>query len=343
MRRCLVALALCILSLNVMRDTTPTRFMLITPTYDGSGYATHPDVLYFEQGWPDNGRYRYWMAFTPYPNCSYSHENPSVLVSNDGRHWFEPRGLRNPVVAPPPEGHYSDPDLFMADGKLWIFYRWSHGLEERIYAKSSRDGVSWSGEVTIIDTRSESLLSPSVVVENGVLKMWYVDIRPSPNVLKLRTSSSPEGPWSEPSICNVEGRPDDRELWHLDVVRVGGGYDAFVVLINKGKGLRNAELYFATSEDGINWRLSEFPVLAPSASGWDDLLVYRSSAVLLEEGEGVLLRKYALWYSACNKEREWHIGYTEVSICFDGGELLPCEVFNRPRGFEPKFPLAGRD
>ncbi|MCS7103815.1 MAG: hypothetical protein NZ992_08065, partial [Candidatus Korarchaeum sp.] len=133
----------------------------------------------------------------------------------------------------------------------------------------------------------------------------------------------------EPSVCIVKEMPEDRELWHLDVVKASEGYDALIVLINKGKGLRNAELYFANSGDGINWRLSESPVLIPSANDWDNMLVYRSTAVLLEErGErGTYLRKYAIWYSACNENKEWHIGYTELSICIYSDKLMLCEGF----------------
>ncbi|MEM3537810.1 MAG: hypothetical protein QXG30_05000 [Candidatus Korarchaeum sp.] len=323
----LLAIAL-ILSLSVVKEGALARFMVITPTYDGSGQAVHPDVIYLERGLGGR-RYRYWMVFTPYPKGDYSRENPSILVSGDGRSWFVPRGLVNPLAAPPPKGHYSDPDMFSFRGELWIFFRWSYGLEERIYAKSSRDGISWSDEVKVLETSSESLLSPSVVVENGTLRMWYIDNRPNPNVLKMRTSRAPEGPWSEPTVCDVDGVPEGRELWHLDVVRVSGGYDSFIVLINKGRGLREAELYFATSKDGVKWRLSEIPILMPSVSDWDNYLIYRSSALLLREGEegGTSFRKYALWYSACNKDKEWHIGYAELSICISGDELLLCDGF----------------
>ncbi len=323
MRRLVIAAILVlVLSPSIIRDNASIRLMLVTPTYDGSGQATHPDVLYIKRGLG----WRYWMVLTPYPNGSYHHENPSILVSNNGRDWSEPKGLRNPIVDPPSEGHYSDPDIFLAEGKLWLFFRWSQGLEERIYAKSSENGISWSREIVVMETRSESLLSPSVVVEADGLRMWYVDIRPNPNLLKMRTSRSPEGPWSEPIVCSVEGVPKDRELWHLDVVKVGEGYDAFIVLINKGKGLREAELYFATSRDGVRWKLSEVPILTPSVRDWDNSLIYRSSALLLEEGldGGVHLRRYALWYSACNKGKEWHVGYTELSICMDGDELKVC-------------------
>ena len=308
---CLMAL----LFIPVIRDTGSSRLMLNIPNYEGSGQAIHPDVLLLKK---PIGGYRYWMAFTPYPNGSNIHENPSIVVSNDGKNWQVPEGLRNPLEGTPTEGHYSDPDIFVdGRGRLWLFFRWSHGLEERIYAKYSADGIRWSEKILILETKSESLISPAVV-HDKLYKMWYVDIRPEPNVIKLRTASSPLGPWSEPLKCRVSGVPDDRNIWHLDVVKVKEGYDAFILLINKGKGLRNGELYFATSKDGIEWNLSSFPILVPSSKGWDSFIIYRSSALLLEEIGGC--RHYALYYSAAEssgKSKIWHIGYTEVRICVD--------------------------
>lgn len=164
--------------------------------------------------------------------------------------------------------------------------------------------------------------------ERGIYKLWYIDNRPSPNLLKMRTSTFPRGPWSEPEICKVEGVPEDRELWHLDVVKVKDGYDALFVLINKGKRLRKAELYFGTSEDGVNWKLLSVPILIPSERDWDNWLIYRSTAILLEEKEvgGVISRRYAVWYSACSKGKEWHTGYTEFSVCINDGKIILCNA-----------------
>jgi len=314
-RSTLICLMIFFLLIPIIKDTGYSRYMLDIPTYEGSGQAIHPDVLLLKK---PIGGYRYWMTFTPYPNGSNMHENPSIVVSNDGKNWQVPRGLRNPLEQAPGEGHYSDPDIFLDDrGRLWLFFRWSHGLEERIYAKYSTDGIRWSEKIPILETESESLISPAVV-HDKLYKMWYVDIRPEPNVIKLRTASSPLGPWSEPLKCRVNGVPYGRNIWHLDVVKVKGGYDAFILLINKGRGLRNGELYFATSEDGIEWNLSSFPILVPSSKDWDSFIIYRSSALLLEEIGGC--RHYALYYSAAEssgKSKIWHIGYTEVRICVD--------------------------
>jgi hypothetical protein len=311
----LVYLVIIFLLILFTRSLGSSRLMLNIPTYEGSGQAIHPDILLLKK--PISG-YRYWMAFTPYPNSLNIYENPSIVASNDGKNWEVPKGLRNPLEQAPSEGHYSDPDIFIdEDERLWLFFRWSHGLEERIYAKYSVDGIRWSEKIAVLETDSESLISPSIVFDK-VYKMWYVDIRPEPNVIKIRTAPSPLGPWSDPLKCKVNGVPDDRNIWHLDVIKVKEGYDAFILLINKGKGLKNGELYFATSKDGIEWNLSPFPILTPSSTGWDSFIIYRSSALLLSEIEGC--RHYALYYSGAKSSCGsiiWHIGYTEVKICVD--------------------------
>src|SRR5690625_4256142 len=68
-------------------------------TYDGSGQATHPDVLYFENGW---GGYKYWMAYTPYPFSDDSLENTSITYSNDGVNWHT-KIIQNTIYQPKTE------------------------------------------------------------------------------------------------------------------------------------------------------------------------------------------------------------------------------------------------
>lgn len=144
MRSLILALSIVtplILFIPIQSDLASSRLMLETPTYDGSGQAVHPDVFHSSWGWPKAAKYRYWMVLTPYAYSDFSRENPSILVSNNGRNWFVPEGLVNPIEPAPTEGHYSDPDIVMGDGRLWVFFRWDKGLEERIYAKSSNDGI----------------------------------------------------------------------------------------------------------------------------------------------------------------------------------------------------------
>ncbi len=55
--------------------------ILSVPTYDSTGQSVHPDVVLFPGGWHGS---KYWMAMTPYPFGASSHENPSILNSDDG-------------------------------------------------------------------------------------------------------------------------------------------------------------------------------------------------------------------------------------------------------------------
>ncbi len=92
---------------------------LNTPTYDGSNQTVHPDIYYNASGW--NG-YKYWMAITPYPDAA--HENPSILVSNDGFSWAVPPGLTNPIDLPYPGAENSDPDIIYNEtsNRLEVYY-----------------------------------------------------------------------------------------------------------------------------------------------------------------------------------------------------------------------------
>ena len=53
------------------------------------------------------------------------------------------------------------------------------------------------------------------------------------------------------------------------------------------------------------------PLIGPSdGKQWDNGYIYRSSFVR-ETGEEPKLR---IWYSACSKQKVWHIGYTEGTL-----------------------------
>ena len=71
----------------------------IHDTYGAPAGATqaatiHPSVV--DMGRKFNG-YRWWMANTPYPGQSESHENPCIYGSNDRINWYVPAGVVNPI------------------------------------------------------------------------------------------------------------------------------------------------------------------------------------------------------------------------------------------------------
>lgn len=284
-----------------------------TPTPDRSGTCVHVDVCQAEEGW--NG-YRYWMTFAPYQTVEQ--ENPNVLVSNDGRNWSVPFGLTNPIDSVENasyDRHLSDPDLLLdSDRKLWVFYRMvekgKNENRELILVKSSKDGTTWSTGDTILDSRTEGYLSPSLVAETGHYTMWYVDEQAEPNELHKRTCNIPNGAWSEPTVCNIRA-PSDLDIWHIDVTKIEDQYYALVVTTFFSGAGGTGELWLAVSSDGNNWTLGNHPLLEGTkvVSEWDAASVYRSSGIWLKN-EGKM--RHALWYVGKNSIGKHHLGYTEL-------------------------------
>lgn len=89
-------------------SSEPVQLHLPSPI-EGNNEVVHPSVYYNPSGWRT---YKFWLAMTPYAKSNNEVENPSVLVSNDGKEWIVPKGGSNPIVEKPNEGHNSDPHIF---------------------------------------------------------------------------------------------------------------------------------------------------------------------------------------------------------------------------------------
>ena len=251
-----------------------TWWPLDIPTYDGDASVGHPSVVFVPEGW--NG-YRYWMAFTPFPDGS--RENPSIVVSQDGIRWQVPDGAINPVVSADEirrAGYRcnSDPELVLtADGQMLLYYRPFSRRNEAIFCKRSRDGVEWSSARMVLCSRAvrypAALLSPAVEVgTDGVLVMWTVNgLTLGRRVVERRTS--PDGlRWSPPERCAI---PRGVNPWHIDVAPAGGRYHMLVS--------DRTRLFYWTSEDGRTWTGSRTRAVARSGTAHDARGHYRSTFV----------------------------------------------------------------
>jgi hypothetical protein len=270
------------------------------PTYDGTGQAVHPDVIYFPKGWH---KHKYWMAVTPYPNGNDSRENPSMLVSEDGQTWSPPDGLENPIVSAPSCDHNSDPDLVYNPGndKLYLYYtrqaranRCAGQNTNDILLLTSGDGVNWSAPQSVMQWNLDSYplyLSPAVVLVDGTFHMWTAG-----GGGVLHTTSKDGITWSPVEKVDLAAAP-----WHLDVLHVDKQY----LMDYVDSPNASARLMLATSSDGLRWTTYPDPLLSPS-TGWDNERIYRST--LLYDDAARLFR---LWYSAKSSNGQWHVGYAE--------------------------------
>jgi hypothetical protein len=279
-------------------------------TPDGSGQAVHPDVVYIPGGILS---YEYWMACTPYPFGSDRLENPILRVSNDGINWGPLPGAPDPLVPAPdnPHWHHADTDLVIHNGVLHLFFMSTnrHKPETILSLMKTRDGVHWTSPTAIY--RGDCAVSPAAVVdEDGHWRLWYVwrDSLSSSqwSKLYLHVTDDPKK-LGAPQICSLT--IPGYVVWHLDVSRFGGGYEALVTAFPIGRDPSRSLLFHASSVDGIEFTPSTGnPLLKPSWVGWDNRMIYRSTFIKGQDGA------YRVWYSAASWGMRCGIGLLEGTL-----------------------------
>ncbi|WP_433774908.1 hypothetical protein [Bacillus wiedmannii] len=291
-------------SKNIRNANSKTFLKLPTPYDDGAEWegrmhqATHPSIVQFDTEW--NG-YKYWMAFTPYPFARLSTENPCVVASNDGVKWDIPSGVTNPLDVAPTGGYNSDTHILFNEStkKLEIWYRavTENASVETLKRVTSADGSSWSTPETMLESRGAAnilqYIAPSVIFENGKYRMWVM----RDYFIYVMESSNGKS-WSNPVRINAGG--DYIHCWHAGVQKYNGIYYLLNCdkLSNQGSG---GELFFYTSEDGINWTKGK-KVITYTGNEWDydGQGVYRSTLLFKDESVYVYYGMYS--------NKKWTIG-----------------------------------
>jgi len=303
-----------------------------TPTYDGSGQATHPDVYYNANGWRG---YKYWMVMTPYPNGDSAYENPSVLVSNDGISWIVPSGLKNPIDPKPASGSNSDVDIeynAILD-RLEIYYVESGGGNSILMRRTTTDGINWSPEEIALTVPDYQIMSPAIVTSGSVYDMWYTGGANCNSDITVKYRTSTNGlSWSSAQAVNIHPGVN---VWHMDVkfIPAVGEYWMIYAAYPKGSTCGNTDLYFAKSKDKINWEASGNKII-PRASYYSSQ-VYRSTF----DVSGDLLK---IWISGRTSNNVWHIGYTSSQITIVPTPTpSPTPTVTPTPSPTPPLPLAG--
>ena len=271
----------------------------------GDNEAYHPKVLAFKNGW--NG-YKYWMSYTPYPKGDDSKENPHIAVSNDLINWKTPEGLKNPLDEKFNDGikkqYNSDSHIvYNSDtNELECYWRFVDDVNNQviIYRKKTLDGIHWGEkEITAysLDRKQKDYVSPSIIYENKVYKMWYVDKN---NIVRYATSVDGIN-WIDKQEVKIDYE-QKLKTWHLDVISTEKGYEMLVVAFDKWENHNKMSLYYTNSIDGINWKVAK-TIIKPTnkTNNWDNLGIYRSSFIY-EDG------KYYVFYGGTSKKYHHGIG-----------------------------------
>ncbi|MCA1021665.1 hypothetical protein [Halobacillus litoralis] len=297
---------------DIERITNTRRhypIMLEIPTYDNTKEAVHPDVLYIHNGFGSE-KWRYWMAMTPLGGRDDQVENPSILVSHDGKIWDVPTGLTNPIVDTPPgdDNHNSDPCLEYYNGKLYLYYRetlkTASPRQQRIYLMKSSNGVDWSYPQTVLydgTGNPEAMLSPTVRYLNGQFVMWYVEGKQS-NSLKRRVSSDGEI-WGSEYTCTTNGLPSGKVYWHIQVSKSIEGRLEMLLNSFPSNGYSGRLHYAYSYDEGKTWQTSsQFidPLYPHEAQRF-----YRGTIRHVEGNPNL----YEIWYSSLGEDNTYKISY----------------------------------
>lgn len=300
---------------SLIRGTANPETPLSITTYEGGqNQPTHPKVLYLPNGWKGH---KYWMVYTPYPNNDSFHENPCITYSDDGLTWSE-EGISNPILSIPEEHRgswYSDPHLVYIPEtdtmEMWVRYcsRGTDGLDngwEGVYRLTSSDGINWSDKeylYHVVDTEWASVLSPSIIYDEGKYKIWFVYQR---NCLKYYESDDGTN-WQHIRDISVGLNPlGNYLLWHFDMIKTDKGYEFVGCYQINGEFDRNNYIAYSHSTDNVTFEPAVC-VLTNGASGqFDDLELYRPCLVRVDN-------KYRMYYGAQKNIRIWHIGVVEAS------------------------------
>lgn len=250
----------CILALSdyfspMFSDSEGSAVLNIETYIDGENQPTHPSVIDMGQEW--NG-FRYWMAYSPYPNADGAEENPCVCVSNDMYHWLTPDGLYNPIAFNEETAcdELKDPHIVYNDDlnslEVWYLRRIDSTIKSGgtllLFRKTSSDGVHWS-EYEVIKELS-GYLSPSIVYENGKYKLWAIQQSTSENSGALAYFESSDGKtWSNIAKCTFGDHPELQEIWHGAVSHD----DKYRFVFIEASSKSNAILY-TESSDGLSWQ-----------------------------------------------------------------------------------------
>jgi hypothetical protein len=279
-------------------------FTLHIPTYDQSAQAVHPDILYQSGNSP-----AFMLAFTPYPFSIDKFENPSILISNDGLHFFEEYPGLNPLVAAPSYDHNNDPNLFYYNGQLCIMYLETLRPErQNLVLLTHTGGGHWSPRIVHTDylqAGDPMILSPVYVRIDHNDYLFYVNMtRYKIQFVPLKENFIPDCSARQDITINMEGFTP----WHIDIIPHNDALYMLICCVRRENDQKKYDLYAARSYNGYLWTFSPNILINNSyrATGFfinDDMYIYysRQTWFFLSWETGIVKKQLSQFKAAVSK------------------------------------------
>lgn len=291
-----------------------------------------------------NGEYRMWYTAggLNYPTDTELRSRISYATSPNGINWLKYAG--NPVMDVDYTGAWDSLGVetvsILIDSlappserfKMWYAGQYFNSYRYDIGYAVSSDGISWQkyGQPVLqIGSANEwdngFLEGPSVILENGVYRMWYcgydatVNGSPTDGQANIGYAESTDGiNWvKHPSNPVMTVSPSGWDAIYVQdphVILMNGQYHMWFGG-NEVDGY-GQQVGYASSADGINWMKSPAnPVLTKGGAGEWDRQTASFPSVLVQNGV------YRMWYTGKDMEPVandlnyyWEIGYAEAPV-----------------------------
>lgn len=280
------------------------------------GDVVHPCVRYIPEGYLGH---KWWMVYTPYYAANETTENPILCYGDSDSseaptHWI----VVYQVQGQPETGYNSDPTLFYEDGRMYVM--WRENLTNRCskagYVRATFGAEVLEGSIGEVfgplfgtkDFEEDAEVSPTFIkVKGGKYRCyamhlrfhlhWILQLNPFLKKIMNTISNITDilGIWSQqkgygyaiwesdditkPFIyketlrflnCNKLYRP-----WHMDLFEYNESLYA-IVQTNQC----NADICLAKSDDGINFRMFDNPLMTNKTCGM--LGIYKPTGVFVD-------------------------------------------------------------
>ena len=238
---------------------------------------------------------------------------PSVAHAESDGQWIKYSG--NPILGPTPGGwdsEFTTTPTVLFDGSTYrMWYVGGNATEAAIGYANSTDGLTWKKyQYPVLSpgpagSWDSSLVRMGSVIWNGTLfLMWYRGVNPTTFANgAIGLAFSRDGiSWSKysanPVLAVTTVMTPTAAIGRLFVIRWQATYYMWASGRSAAAQISNpTRIYYATSNNGINWTIGPSAAISPSTNGtaWDSQIVYGPSVI--QAGSN-----FGLWYSGISQE-----------------------------------------
>lgn len=247
----------------------------------------HPCVRYVSNGFLGH---KWWMIQSPYFNRNSKIENPLLFFSDDEdipTHWT----FFCVVTDTPKNGYNSDPNLFIEENKLWVFWRECFtenctklGVDVAVFGKFTEDGKNFSEPILMLsqnDLLNQDMLQSPVLMKIRnkycffTVHYEYKPRRKNKSVLVWESNSLIIPNFQFKHNCNIQStytcdklkqvnlfgalffipKPLKHDIWHIDLFFM----DKYLYLVSVSEWGDN--LIISKSTDCVTFTTSRIPLL----------------------------------------------------------------------------------